>query len=134
MALTTEEKQRVRYHLGYGAVQPAAALTFGMVTPYQTAYLVESAMELVLPVAESKVRQIIDVMDGIECRLIDAQTRFAAESIDQLKMRDNEPQKLEEEYRRWGFRLADVLSVPVYPYSTRYFPAVGAATNVPVRR
>lgn len=135
MALTQEERQRVRYHLGYGAVQPAAMLTFGMVKPYPTAFLVEQAMDQILPVAEDKCRQLLTVLDGVECRLVDAQTRLAASSIDQLKMRADEPERLEDEYRRWGYRLADLLMVPVYPYSTRYFPGGrGAMTNVSVVR
>lgn len=120
MALTDSEKERVRYHLGYPEVQPAASITFGIPRPIQTAFLVESAMNLLLPVAEDRVRSIVGVMDGIECRLIDAQDRLAAKRIDQLELRDDEPSQLENEYQRWGFRLADTLGVPVYAYSTKY--------------
>jgi hypothetical protein len=73
MALTDEERQRVRYHLGYPSVQPAASISFGLPRPQQTLFLVESAMNLLMPVAENEVRRIIGVMDGVECRLIDAQ-------------------------------------------------------------
>lgn len=120
MALTDSEKERVRYHLGYPEVQPAASITFGIPRPIQTAFLVESAMNLLLPVAEDRVRSIVGVLDGIECRLIDAQDRLAAKRIDSLELRDDEPSQLEAEYQRWGFRLADTLGVPVYAYSTKY--------------
>lgn len=120
MALTSEEKQRVRYHLGYPSVQPAAGLSFGTPRPIQTLFLVESAMNLILPEAENEVRRIVGVMDGVECRLVDAQDRLAAKQIDQLTLRENEPGQLELEYQRWGFRLADTLGVPVYAYSTKY--------------
>jgi len=120
MALTDEERQRVRYHLGYPSVQPAASISFGLPRPQQTLFLVESAMNLLMPVAENEVRRIIGVMDGVECRLIDAQDRLAAKQIDQLTLRENEPGQLELEYQRWGFRLADTLGVPVYGYSTKY--------------
>lgn len=120
MALTSEEKQRVRYHLGYPSVQSAAGLSFGIARPIQTLFLVESAMNLLLPEAENEVRRIVGVMDGVECRLVEAQDRLAAKQIDQLTLRDNEPGQLELEYQRWGFRLADTLGVPVYAYSTKY--------------
>jgi hypothetical protein len=120
MSLTSEEKQRVRYHLGYPSVQSAAGLSFGIARPIQTLFLVESAMNLLLPEAENEVRRIVGVMDGVECRLIEAQDRLAAKQIDQLTLRDNEPGQLELEYQRWGFRLADTLGVPVYAYSTKY--------------
>lgn len=120
MALTDFERQRVRYHLGYPSVQPAAAITFGIVRPIQTLFLVESAMNLILPQAEDEVRRIIGIMDGVECRLVEAQDRLAAKRIDNLELRDDEPAQLEAEYRRWGYRLADNLGCPIYAYSTKY--------------
>jgi hypothetical protein len=120
MALTDQEKERVRYHLGYPEVQPAASITLGIPRPIQTAFLVESAMNLLLPVAEDRVRSILSVLDGVECRLIESQDRLAAKQIDSLTLRDDEPSQLEGEYRRWGYRLADTLGVPVYAYSTKY--------------
>jgi hypothetical protein len=133
MALTLEEKQRTRYFLGYPSVQSAAALSYGMVKPLQTLFLLESAMNLILPVAEDKVRQLLGVLDGIECRLIDAQDRLAAKSVDTLTMRPDETAALEEEYRRWANRLADVLGVPLYGYSLRFHRQGAAfAGSIPV--
>jgi hypothetical protein len=133
MALTDDERQRVRYHLGYMSVTAAVQITYGIAKPAQTLFLVELAMNNLMGVAEDKVRQILGIMDGIECRLVDAQDRFLAESIDQLKLRDNEPDKLEAEYRRWGGRLADTLGVPFYAYSDRYKQGANTIQNVSVR-
>lgn len=134
MAFTDEEKQRIRYHLGYMSVQSAASLTYGMPKPQQTLFLVESAMNLILPVAEEKVRSILNVLDTIECRLIDAQTRMAATQVDNLTMRRDETDALEGEYRRWANRLADLMGVPLYAYSLR-FKQQGTtyAGSIPVR-
>ena len=134
MAFTDEEKQRIRYHLGYPSVKSAAALSYGMVKPLQTLFLVESAMNLILPVAEDKVRGLLNTLDTIECRLQDAQTRMAATSVDTLTMRRDEADALETEYRRWANRLADTLGVPLYAYSLR-FQRQGAvyAGSIPVR-
>lgn len=120
MALTDQEKERARYHLGYPEVQALTSLTFGVARPLQTLFLVEQALNYLLPVAEDRVRQILGVMDGVECRLIAAQDRLAAKRIDNLELRDDEPSQLEAEYRRWGYRLADTLGVPIYAYSVRY--------------
>lgn len=120
MAFTDDEKQRIRYHLGYPSVQSAASLSFGMVKPLQTLFLVESAMTLILPVAEDKARSILNILDGIECRLVDAQDRLAAKSVDSLTMRPDETAALEGEYLRWANRLADVMGVPLYAYSLRF--------------
>ena len=120
MALTDQEKERARYHLGYPEVQALTALTFGVARPLQTLFLVEQALNSLLPVAENRVRSILGVLDGVECRLIAAQDRLAAKRIDNLELRDDEPSQLEAEYRRWGYRLADTLGVPIYAYSVRY--------------
>ena len=115
------------------SVTAAVQITYGIARPTQTLFLVELAMNNLMGVAEDKVRQIIGIMDGIECRLVDAQDRFAAESIEQLKLRDNEPEKLEGEYYRWGGRLADTLGVPFYAYSNRYKNPGPSIQNVSVR-
>lgn len=134
MAFTDEEKQRIRYHLGYPSVQPAAALTYGIPKPIQTLFLVESAMNLILPVAQDKVRSLLNTLDTIECRLQDAQTRMAATSIDNLTMRKDEADSLEAEYRRWANRLADVMGVPLYAYSLRFQRSGSThAGSIPVR-
>lgn len=134
MALTDEERQKVRYHLGYLSVAPAASLNFGMPRPIQTIFLVELAMDNILPVAIDKIRQIVGIMDGIECRLVDAQDRLSATSLDNLSLRRDETDALEAEYYRWGGRLADTLGVPFYAYSNRYRRhGKGFAGSIPVR-
>ena len=133
MPLSESDKERVRYHLGYLEVQGAASIQFGIPRPLQTVFLLEDAMNNVIANAISRVQKILTVMDGIEERLIEAQDRLAAIRLDSLELRANEPDQLEREYVRWGHRLADILGVPIYPYSTRYRAAGNAAGNIPVR-
>lgn len=134
MALTTAEKERVRYHLGYLEVQPAASIQYGLPRPIQTIFLVETAMSNIMAEAEFRVRKIVGVMDGIEDQLVDAQARLAAEKLDELTIRRDETDSLEAEYVRWGCRLADLLGVPIYPYSNRYREHMGTvAGSIPVR-
>ncbi len=133
MALTTEERERVRYHLGYLQVQPAASISFGIPRPIQTLFLVETALTNLLEVAEPRVRRIIQVMDDIECKLIDSVDVLEASQMGDLHTRENAPGLIDKEYYRWASRLADVLGVPLYPYSARFKQFVGGG-NVPVRR
>lgn len=131
---TADEKARIRYHLGYLNVQEPTSLSFGIPRPLQTVFLIESAMNNVIDAARDKVRQIIGIMDGVECRLVDAQERLAASRLDTLTMRVDEPDALEKEYMRWGLRLADLLGVPPYAYSTRYnLLGTARSGSVPVR-
>jgi len=134
MPLTDQEKQRVRYHLGYPSLTDAASVAFGVPMMNQTNFLVESALTRLLEASLPQVRQISSVMDGIEQKLIDAQDRLAAQKLEELTLNNNEPDMLEKEYRRWGNRLADIVGAPIYPYSLRYRMAgAGTVTNVPVR-
>jgi len=90
-------------------------------------------MSYVIEEACVRVRQILGVLDGIETKLVEAQERLAAAALDGLKLRENEPDMLELEYRRWADRLADIFGVPKYAYSSRFRAGSGGAANVPVR-
>lgn len=134
MPLDDAEKERVRYHLGYPEVQPAASIQFGVPKPIQTAFLVEQAMNNLIDAALPRVRSIIKIMDDVETKLVEAQDRLAAIQLSDLKLRDDEPSQLEKEYVRWGYRLADIVGAPIYAYSTRYRMMLGAsAGSIPVR-
>lgn len=133
--LTDAEKQRAAYHLGYPAVTSAASVAFGVPTLTQTNFLVYSSLDKLLPSALDQVRAIVSTMDTIEAKLVEAQDRLAATQLEELHLRENEPDMLEAEYRRWGYRLSDIIGAPVYPYSRRYASS-GASTGglIPVRR
>jgi hypothetical protein len=131
---TVEEKVRIRYHLGYmSGGTTAASLSLGIPRPAQTAFLVESAMGLVHTDAEDRVRQILQTMDSIECRLGAVPGHLAVASVDGLTLREQEGELLEREYVRWGMRLADIIGCPIYPFSERYKRYVGGGVNIPVR-
>lgn len=134
MPLSEGEKQKARYHLGYPALTAAASLAFGVPTLTQTNFLVESALTRLLEPSLEQVRRIITIMDGIEEHLVSAQERLAAIQLEELHLREDEPDKLEGEYRRWGHRLADIVGAPINPFSLRYRGGVGAVTSVPILR
>ena len=134
MPFDEREKERIRYHLGYLAVSLAPSIQFGIPRPLQTVFLLETAMTNLVEGAVDRVRRILAIMDGIESKLVDAQDRLAATKLDSLTLREDEPDQLDREYARWGYRLADILGVPIYAYSLRYRNAAAqGAGNIPVR-
>lgn len=137
MAFDDAEKERIRYHMGYLQVAPAAALTFGIPAPIQTLFLVESAMDRVLPAAEDRIRKLITVLDQIECRMLDGQNYLIADQLSDITIRADNIDKLEDEYCRWASRLADVLGSPLYPGAERFRRlrggGAGQAGSIPVR-
>jgi len=118
--LTDEEKTKVRFHLGYPNVTRMTVLTSELPAPRQLGFLLEPAMDALLPDAVALVRQIICQMDKIECQLFESADRMQASAVGNLKMRADEQDALEKLYVRFGRRLADVLGVPPYPLSVRY--------------
>jgi hypothetical protein len=136
--LTEEEKERVRYHLGYMETSFAASLQFGLPRPVQTIFIVEQAMNLLVnPFAVDRVRRVLWTLDDIEQKLQSALCTLVAEQLGDLKLRGAEPGRthpdlLEREYIRWARRLADILGVPLYPYSDRFKNRVNTG-NISVR-
>lgn len=120
MALSKEEKESVRYHLGYLNVQPAAALQFGLPAPVQALFIVDSAMDRILPEGEDRVRQLIKVLDRIECLMIEGLDYLPANRLGDLEVRREHIDDLRKEYYDWAGRLAGQLGSPLYPYSIRF--------------
>jgi len=135
MPLNAMEKERARFHLGYPEVQPQASIAYGIPRPIQTAFLVEMSMSNLIEEACDRVRRVLKIMDDVETKLVECQMRLAAMKLGNLELRENEPDQLEHEYVRWGMRLADILGVPIYAYSTRYRGHIGGvkAGSIPVR-
>lgn len=144
MSLSEQEKEKCRYYLGYletsfGGQGVAASLSFGVPRPVQTIFLVEEAIQNLLTntFALERVRKILCVLDGIEEKLISATSQLGVEQIGDLKLRgakrgETFTDLLEREYVRWANRLADVLGVPLYPFSAR-FKQTSGVRSVPVR-
>lgn len=137
--LTAQEKERVRYHLGYMEVSSAPSIQLGIPKPLQTVFLLEDALTLLTNVyAVDRVRCILQTLDQIEGQLRAGTCTLVADKLGELQLHPLRAQgklftdSLEKEYRRWAQRLADVMGVPLYPYSQR-FRASGPGAVLPVR-
>jgi len=133
--LDSSEKERVRYHLGYLNTGIAGSIQFGLPQPVQTLFLVDQAMSILTDVnAVDRVRRHLKILDDVECRMVSAQSRLAAESLGEITLRADEIPQLEESYFIWASRLADQLGVPLYAYSNRFKGKGPRAGSIPVRR
>jgi hypothetical protein len=125
LAFSEEEKERIRYHLGYLNVGAAASLQFGLPAPIQMLFIVESAMEKVLPVGEDRIRSHISFMDKIECAMMEGIDYLPANRLGDMELRKTHLHDLEDEYYRWANRLAGQLGVPLYLYAEKFQAARG---------
>jgi hypothetical protein len=134
MPLTTDERERVRYHLGYMSANSGASVSLGIARPVETMYLVEEAMDQLMENAVPRVRRQLTYLDNVELQLVDSQCYLAAERLEGLVLRPSiagqtHPDLLEREYARWAKRLADMLGVPLYPSGYKF---KGHSVNVGV--
>lgn len=134
--LTDQDKERIRYHTGYMETSFAASLQFGIPRPAQTVFLLEQAMTLLVePNAVERVKCLLDTLDGVESQLQRATKSLGAAKVGNLELRgakagETHTDLLEREYVRWARRLADVLGVPLYPYSSRFRPGAGSQAGM----
>ena len=126
-ALTEQDKSRTRYHLGYPQVEAAASLQFGLPAPGQLLFILEAAMENIMPDAVPRLLSILTVMDNLEQQIVDAQCQLSADVLGELTLAGaSDPKarlvtdRLEAEYVRFGHRAANILGAPPYPFSERY--------------
>ena len=123
----------------FGGNQAAASLQLGIPKPLQTVFLLESAIQtlLVNPHAVDRVRRTLDTLDTLEEQIRNAACTLVADKLGDLQLHPLRNKgklftdSLEDEYRRWAYRLSDILGVPIYPYSTRLRQR-GPGRNVPV--
>ncbi len=126
--LTVEEKARCRHHTGYPEVQAASSLQFGLPKPAELAFMIEQSMENLLPTAVPRVRSILQILDDIEQKMIDAQCYLVVDKLGDITLAgaggDSQNRlgtdRLESEYVRWAQRLVDIFGVPLYPFSARF--------------
>lgn len=140
VVLTNEEKSRIRYYLGYPQTAPlAASIQLGIPRPTATGFMVEDAMSLLQePYALDNVRRILAALGELECKLLAATTSLVASELGEMKLHPGKDRGqyatdlIEREISRWTDRLAEILAVPRYAYSTR--TRGNRAAVIPIRR
>lgn len=136
-SISEQDKERIRYHTGYMETSFAASMQLGIPRPIQTIFLLEQSMNnLTSTFAITRVIRTLDILDETECRIERAQKQLLVSKLGDLTLRGAEEgmtatDLLEREYGRWARRLADILGIPLYPYSARFKRATGVY-NVPV--
>jgi hypothetical protein len=132
MALTDVEKQEVRRYLGYLGVTLAASIQLGIPAASQPLFIVDSALNRLLPEAEPMVREHIEELKCIDEQIKDARrTRLQVSQVGEIKIRGGEElDLLYEEYDLWASRLSDILAAPINPFSELHQRVSGGGIRV----
>ena len=131
MSFSDQEKVRIRHHLGYLNVAAAQTFVLGAPGGVETQFLVEGAMNKVLPEAEVLARELLAKCDGVEGQITENQELLAVTQVDEIGVRQDEFEQLVKRYHYWRNGLANVLGIYPNPFDKR-FGAGGGGLNVPV--
>ena len=119
MALQPPERARISYHLGFPGVSQNTQIALGFPAAGHTRFILESALNRLLPEWEPMVLRALAECDCIDAQLADARkSRIQVSSVDQIRLRGAEElADLEDQYSLWTSKLADLLGVVKNPFS-----------------
>ena len=120
LSLTDEEKVRVRRHMGYLNVTAASTFALGVPAAMQTQFIIEGAMNRLLPEAYDEVRRLLSILDGVEQQIVEDQELLAVSKVDEIDIRPDEFKQLIKQYLWWQSSLANMFGVTPNPFDMRF--------------
>lgn len=129
--LNEEEKVRIRHHLLYPQVRAIATFALGTPANIQTDFIIENAMNQVMPAALPTLRQYIQVLDCIECSMIDGMEVYDLAAIDNIQINGLSQRQKQALYDRWIEKLEMFFGVPMNPM--RYYTRGGRGSRLNAR-
>ncbi len=133
MGFSKEEKARIRAHLGYGNYTAGSTFFLGTPAAVETAFLIEPAMDRVLPEAEGLVRSDLAELDDLVAQLKGTKENVEVDQIDELKLNALFERRWSERYDFFQGSLANHLGVPPNPFDKRRGTVQGGGVSVRVR-
>jgi hypothetical protein len=129
-SFTQEEKVRIRHHMGYLNVDAVQTFVLGSPAGVETQFIIEGAMNRVLPEALSLVRNMLAKCDSVEAQMLDNQELLAVMAVGEISVRQDEFQALQHRYHYWRNGLANALGCYTNSFDKRF---EGTGLNVSVR-
>lgn len=121
MPLSIEEKERVRYHLGYINAAQAPTIMAGTLQARSVQLMLEAMFSNLLVEAEPGIRRAICELDKIEDEQSAVRAMFGVKKVGGQEFDAIAAlEALQDSYRQWSQRLADGMGVVVNPYSLKH--------------
>lgn len=117
--LTPEQRAAIAYHLGFPGISQRTQIALGFPAAGHPRFILESAMNRVLPESEPLVLRALGECECIDRQLQDARrNRIQVSKVDTIDLRGpGELADLEDQYDLWTDKLADLLGVLKNPFS-----------------
>lgn len=129
MAFTEEEKVKIRHHLGFLNVTASSTFVLGTPAAVETQFIIEGAMNRVIPAAEGEVRRHLNILNVIEEQMIGDLELLAVKQVDEISINEKEQDNLKTQYDYWRQGLANLLGVYANPFDKR---KLGRSVNAKV--
>ncbi len=135
MALSDEEKARIRAHLGYLNVSAVATFNLGVPAALQTTFMIEGAWDKILQPADVLVRKYLCQLDKIEAQVFEGSDLADVLETGATKVNPERLKELAKYYRLAQQSLANLFGVIPNPFDLRDWVMTGAGggLNCPVR-
>lgn len=109
--LTDAQKVLIRHHLGYLNVSAMQTFVLGTPASLETQFLVEGAMNKVLPAAIPLLDRILGNLETIEQQGVDDLELLAVMRVGDIDVAPNEHSKLLKQYDHWVGALCNLLGI-----------------------
>lgn len=133
MALSDEQKARVRHHLGYLNVSAASTFQLGVPAALQTTFMLEGAWDKILPAAEPIVLKLLCRLDELESQVYGGTDLADVLETGAIKVNPDRLKELGKYYRLAQQSLANLFGVVPNPFDLRDWVQAGGGVNCPVR-
>lgn len=131
--ITEEERVRARHHLGYLSVEAAQTFVLGIPAAVQTQFMIEGALNRILPQAVELFRQLLCRLDGIEAEVFCGVDLASVDKLDSIDIRSDRLETLAKYYLLAAEALSNLLGVPRNPWDMRtWLQGASGAINVSV--
>lgn len=131
--ITEDEKARARHHLGYGEVESASTFNLGIPAAMQTAFMIEGALNRILPSAAERFRKLLCQLDATEDRVFCGTDLAEVDRIDTVEVNRQRLKELAQTYKIAQQGLANLLQVVPNPFDMReWLKMGGGGINVAV--
>ena len=118
--LTPEEKVKVRHHLGFLGVAEAFTMQAGIPAGVETQFILEGAMNRILPQSLPLARDLIAKCDQTEEQFFEYQDALVANKVGSIELAGRKGQQaILKQYNYWRQGLANMFGAFCNPYDMR---------------
>jgi len=130
--ISSTNRVKARHHMGYGGVTQAQTFILGVPAATQQQFMIENALNQLLPESLPKFEEILKQLDGIEERIWKAIGNFEANKVGNIEVNTKADQDMIRGYLFFQGALANMLLVPPNPNDMRPWIGGSGGINAPV--